>query len=144
MRTGEIGVNATFAALDITASVQSSINLVIGDEHSDLRHFRHIGGVFTPWQVKVFQSVPNIHRLVIVETHNPTVFLVGIHKSGVIGGKALTESRVFQILCQSSRSIGETAPAVVIQNGEHILFSCFIAQISTEIPQLMRKLGSLV
>ena len=80
----------------------------------------------------------------IVETHNPTVFLVGIHKSGVIGGKAFTESRVFQILCQASCSIWETAPAIVIQSGEHILFSCFIAQISTEIPQLMRKLGSLV
>jgi len=144
VRTGKITVNTTLAALDITASVQGRINLVLGDEHSHLRHFCHIGGIFTPWQVKVLQSVPNLNGLVVVETHHITVCFVGIHKSGVIGRQHFTESVVFQILCEPCGRIGKTASAVVLQSAENILLPGFIAQIPTDIPQLMRKLGTLV
>ena len=98
MRACEIGVNTTFTALNVAASVQGRINLVIGDEHTDLCHFRHIGGVFPSRQVKVLQSVPNCNGFVVAESKNITVYLVGIHKSRIVGGNLLTESRVFQVL----------------------------------------------
>ena len=127
MSTCEILIDTTFAALNATSTGQGGINLVLGDEHSHLCDLCHIGSVFTSRQVKVLQSVPNLNGLVIVETHHITVCFVGIHKSGAISRDRLTESRVFQILCQASCCIGKTAFAVVTQRIEDILFSGFIA-----------------
>ena len=95
-------------------------------------------------QVKVFQPIPNLVWLVVTEPHNVTVFLVGFKESGIICGKAFTESRVFQIFCQASCSIGKTVSSIVSQGREDILFSCFIAQVSTKIPKQMSELHTLV
>ena len=144
MSTGEIGVNATFATLNITASVQRGINLVIGNEHSRLGDLCHIGSVFTSRQIKVFQPIPYLMGLVVVEPHNTTVFCIRFKKSGIICGKAFTESRVFQVLCQASCSIRKSTSAIIVQRGEEIAFSCFITQITTEIPKQMGELHALV
>ena len=115
--TGKILINTTFTALDAASTGQSSINLILGDEHSHLSDFCHIGGVFSSQQVKVLQSFPNLNRLMVTETQNIAVFLVGFHKCGEIGSDFLTDSRVLQILCQAFRCIGKTAFSVIFQGG---------------------------
>ena len=144
MSACEIAVDATPAALNITATIQRGVNLIIGNKHSHRGNLRHIGSILTPQQVKVFQPVPDLVRLVKVKTHDVPIFLICFKKNGILCGKAFPKRRVFQILRQTSRTIGEIVIAIVSQGREDVLFLCRIAQIPTKIPEHLGELHSLV
>ena len=67
MRTGKIPINTSFSTLNIASTAQRGVNLIIRDKHSHLRHFCHVGSVFTSRQVEVLQCAQNLSRLVVVE-----------------------------------------------------------------------------
>ena len=144
MSAREIAVNAPLAALNITAMIQGGINFIIGNEHPRRGNLRHIGSIFTPWQIKVFQSVPDLMRLVKVKSHDIPIFLICFKKNGILCGKTFPKHRVFQILRQTSRTIGEIVISIVSQGREDVLFLCRIAQIPTKIPEHLGELHSLV
>lgn len=140
----QVSVDTTFAALHIAASAQGRINFVIGDEHTDARNFRHIRGVFPPWQVKVPDGVPYLMALVVVEAQDAPVLSVGIEECCIIACQLLPEHRVTQALRQLFDGFGETSLIVSIHHREHTLFFRFLRQIPMQMEQTASELLPLI
>ena len=112
---GEIGINTAFATLHIPAACQSGVNFIFGDEHSQGGNFGHIRLIFAPRQSQIGKFLADDGNLVVVETHEVTVFSVRREKVRVFAADFLQKIGVFQSLRKPRSCIGETASAVVVE-----------------------------
>ena len=140
----EIPIDAAFAALHITATVQCGVNLVLGDEHSQLRYFRHVGGIFPTREAVVLQHMQHTLGIVQAEAHQAVILFISERKRSQLGCQRLTESRVFQFIGKPCCCVGETTFPMVCQCGHIPLRSCFIADIPIVIPKSFCKLRSFM
>ena len=74
---GEVFVDSALAALDSAAAIQSVVDLILGDEAPQLRHCGHFRRKIPAGQGQVPQALPNLIELVIVESQQTSVLLMG-------------------------------------------------------------------
>ena len=141
---GEVFVDSTLAALHAAAAIQRVVDLVLRDEACQLRHCGHFGGIRPAGQGQVPQALPNLIELVIVESQQTSVLLMGGVKLRELAGERVAEICVCQLLCQPRRFIRESAAPQRIHTGEIALFPRLVAEIVFQIPEGLGKLHPLM
>ena len=141
---GEVFVDSTLAALDTAAVIQRVVDLVLRDEACQFRHSGHFGGIFSAGQGQVPQALPDVLQLVVMESQQASVLLMGGVKLRELTGERFTEICVCQLLRQPRRFIRESAAPQRIHTGEIALLPCLVAQIVFQIPEGLGKLHPLM
>ena len=81
----EIPVNAAFPTFDMTAAVQCGVDFILGDEHSRLRYFNHVGGVFPTREAVVLQHIEHTLGIVQAEAHQTVILFISSRKRRQLG-----------------------------------------------------------
>ena len=140
----EKGENTPFAALKSAASGHGGVDLVLGDKLLDRRYFRQLRGKGGARQGQISQVLPNLFGLVVVETQQIPILLVGRPERGIFFRKVLAKLRAFQLLGEPCRFLRETAPRIVGKAGQIPGFSGFLAEIVIQFPESFRKEGAFI
>ena len=141
---GEVFVDPALAALHAAAAVKGVVDLVLRDEACQLRHGGHFGGILPAGQGQIPQALPNLIELVIVESQQASVLLMGGVKLRELAGERFTEICVCQLLRQPRRFIRESAAPQRIHTGEIALLPRLVAEIVFQIPEGLGKLHPLM
>ena len=141
---GEVFVDPALAALHAAAAIQRVVDLVLRDEACQLRHCGHFGGILPAGQGQVPQALPDVLQLVVMESQQASVLLMGGVKLRELAGERFTEICVCQLLRQPRRFIRESAAPQRIHTGEIALLPCLVAQIVFQIPEGLGKLHPLM
>ena len=141
---GEVFVDSTLAALHAAAAIQRVVDLVLRDEAPQLRHCGHFGGILPAGQGQVPQALPDVLQLVVMESQQASVLLMGGVKLRELAGERVAEICVCQLLCQPRRFIRESAAPQRIHTGEIALFPRLVAEIVFQIPEGLGKLHPLM
>ena len=141
---GEVFVDSTLATLHAAAAIQRVVDLVLRDEACQLRHCGHFGGIRPAGQGQVPQALPNLIELVIVESQQTSVLLMGSVKLRELAGERVAEICVCQLLRQPRRFIRESAAPQRIHTGEIALFPRLVTEIVFQIPEGLCKLHPLM
>ena len=135
----EKGVNPPFTACKTAAAGEGRADLILGDKFLYGRDFCHFRGKGFTGKVQVFQVLPNLLWIVIVEPQHIPVLLVGGPKGGVFFRKVLTKLRAFQLAGKPLGFLREPAPSVLYNALQIPGFPGFIAEIVAEMPQFFRQ-----
>ena len=141
---GEVFVDSTLAALHTAAAIQRVVDLVLRDEAPQLRHCGHFGGILPAGQGQVPQTLPDVLQLVVMESQQASVLLMGGVKLRELAGERFTEICVCQLLRQPRRFIRESAAPQRIHTGEIALFPRLVTEIVFQIPEGLCKLHPLM
>ena len=141
---GEVFVDSALAALHTAAAIQRVVDLILGDEACQLRHGGHFGGILPAGQGQVPQALPDLIELVIVESQQASVLLMGGVKLRELAGERVAEGRIRQAFGKALRFIRKAAAPQRIHTGEIALFPRLVAEIVFQIPEGLGKLHPLM